>query len=558
MNIKSMLFLSITILVGTFAQAQSSAPENWFNLDDSMDKVEGVSTEKAYKSILKDLKSQTVIVAVIDSGVDYEHEDLKDVMWVNADEIPGNNLDDDKNGYVDDIHGWNFIGGKNGKNVNADTYEVTRLYGKYKKKYENANVNTLSKKEKKEYDKYLEYKEEVEEKFNDAKAQLEQLDATKTLVMGALDALDKALDGRPMTQEVLETIDGTSDQNLGIALNIVSRAMEDGEKIESVDELKDGFSDQVDGAIDHYTNQVKYAYNPDFNARAIVGDDYSNSYEKGYGNNDYEGPDAFHGTHVAGIIGAVRNNGIGMDGVADNVRIMSLRAVPDGDERDKDVANAIIYAVDNGATVINMSFGKGQSWDKKAVDLALKYAQKKDVLLVHAAGNSAQNTDVESNFPTDYYSKRNGKFKKKPAPNWIEVGALSWKGGQDAPATFSNYGKKHVDLFAPGVAIYSTIPDNNYRNAQGTSMASPVVAGVAAVLRSYFPTLTAVQVKDILMDSSVKLNEKVKLPGSGELVPFSQLSVSGGVINLYKAAQEAKSTKGKKKIKVKAPINGKA
>ena len=553
-----MLFLAILLMVGTITQAQSSAPENWFNLDKSTDNVHGVSTEKAYKSILKDLKSETVIVAVIDSGVDHEHEDLKDVMWVNADEIPDNNIDDDKNGYVDDIHGWNFIGGKNGKNVDADTYEVTRLYGKYKSKYENANVNTLSKKEKKEYENFLKYKEEVEEKYNDAKAQLDQLDATKTLVMGALDALDKALDGRPMTSEVLETIDGTSDQNLGIALNIVNRAMESGEKVESVDELRNGFNDQVEGAVNHYTNQVKYAYNPDFNARAIVGDNYKNSYEKGYGNNDYEGPDAFHGTHVSGIIGAVRNNGIGMDGVANNVRIMTLRAVPNGDERDKDVANAIIYAVDNGASIINMSFGKGYSWDKRAVDLALKYAKKNDVLLVHAAGNSAQSNDVEDNFPTDYYSKKNGKLKKKAAPNWIEVGALSWKSGQDAPATFSNYGKSNVDIFAPGVAIYSTIPDDNYRNAQGTSMAAPVVAGVAAVLRSYFPTLTAVQVKNIIMESSVKSSEKVKLPGSDELVPFSQLSVSGGVINVYKAAKKAKMIKGKKKIKVKAPMTNKA
>ena len=414
-----MFFLALFMTAGNFMQAQSSAPENWFNLDKASDNVHGVSTDKAYRSILKDLKSETVIVAVIDSGVDYEHEDLKDVMWINSGEIPGNNIDDDKNGYIDDIHGWNFIGGKDGKNVDADTYEVTRLYGKYKTKYENANVNTLSKKEKKEYDKYLKYKEEVDEKYNGAKAQLDQLDATKTLVMGALDALEKALDGRAITPEVLETIDGTSDQNLGIALNIISRASEGGEKVESVDGLRKGFNEQVEGAVNHYSNQVKYAYNPDFNARAIVGDNYKDSYEKGYGNNDYEGPDAFHGTHVSGIIGAVRNNGVGMDGVADNVRIMSLRAVPDGDERDKDVANAIIYAVDNGASIINMSFGKAYSWDKKAVDLALKYAKKKDVLLVHAAGNSALNTDMENNFPTDYYAKKNGKLKKKPAPNWI-------------------------------------------------------------------------------------------------------------------------------------------
>ena len=238
-----------------------------------------------------------------------------------------------------------------------------------------------------------------------------------------------------------------------------------------------------------------------------------------------------------------------MKGVADNVRIMTIRAVPDGDERDKDVANAIRYAVDNGASIINMSFGKGYSWDKSVVDAAVKYAQKNDVLLVHAAGNSAQNNDNTNNFPNDKYEK-SGLFKSKKSKIWLEVGALDWKDGEDAPARFSNYGKMNVDLFSPGVAINSTIPDNKYADFQGTSMASPVVAGVAAVLRSYFPTLKAKQVKDILMESTVTLNQNVKTPGAEEgdpLVPFSQLSVTGGVVNVYKAVQKAQVTKGKKK-----------
>jgi cell wall-associated protease len=261
-----------------------------------------------------------------------------------------------------------------------------------------------------------------------------------------------------------------------------------------------------------------------------------------------KGPEAMHGTHVAGIIGAVRTNNKGMKGVADNVRIMGVRCVPDGDERDKDVANSIIYAVDNGAQVINMSFGKSFSWDKAAVDKAVKYAQSKDVLLVHAAGNDSKDNDnkANSNFPKANFEKA-GWFSPKKAKNWIEVGALSWKKDDDAVATFSNYGQGNVDLFAPGVDIYSTTPDGKYRNLSGTSMASPVTAGVAAVIRSYYPELTAEQVKECLEKSVVKQNYKVKKPGSEDKVPFSSLSRTGGVVNVYEAVKLAGQMKGKKK-----------
>ena len=254
---------------------------------------------------------------------------------------------------------------------------------------------------------------------------------------------------------------------------------------------------------------------------------------------------------MAGIIAAVRDNDLGIKGVANNVRIMSVRAVPDGDERDKDVANAIIYAVDNGASIINMSFGKGFSWDKEVVDKAVKYAAKKDVLLVHAAGNSSQNTDEEDNFPNDRYEKR-GWFRKKMAKNWLEIGALSWKPGENAVASFSNYAKGNVDLFAPGHQINSTTPDQNYQSLSGTSMAAPVTAGVAAVLRSYFPSLTAEQVKEIMMTTVTPVTQKVKKPGHKDgdaLVEFSSLSKSGGVVNAYLAVKKAMTVKGKKKVK---------
>jgi subtilisin family serine protease len=302
-----------------------------------------------------------------------------------------------------------------------------------------------------------------------------------------------------------------------------------------------------------YFKKVAYGYNENFDPRDIVGDNYEDVDQKIYGNNDVEGPDAAHGTHVAGIIAAVRDNEIGVQGIANNVRIMSVRAVPDGDERDKDVANAIRYAVDNGASIINMSFGKGFSWNKNVVDDAIRYAQKKDVLLVHASGNSNKNIDEEDNFPNDVYEKPKGFLfcKKKEAKTWLEVGALSWESGENMIAYFSNYGKKEVDVFAPGMAIYSTVPNDSYQIMQGTSMASPVVTGIAAVLRSYFPKLKAEQVKEIIMQSADPIGTKVKVPGSDELVLLSEISKSGGIVNVYTAVSLASKTKGKKKIKKK-------
>ncbi len=544
MKLRSILIICIAVAMQSL---QAQAPENWFHLDSKADGYNGVSSDKAYNELLTGMQSKTVVVAVIDSGVDTEHEDLAPVMWVNSDEVPGNGIDDDNNGYIDDIHGWNFIGGKNG-NVDADTYEATRVYKKLNAKYANVNGEKLKGKKKREYDMYMTVKNEVESKLETATAQLESLKATKTMLNGALDALDKALGDKPLTKAAVEGLDVSNNEQLAIAQNVLGRIWSQGEEVGSVQEIREEVADQIKQGGEYYQGQVDHAYNVDFNPRTIIGDNYADSYEKGYGNNTYEGPDAFHGTHVAGIIAAARNNGKGMNGVADNVRIMTLRAVPNGDERDKDVANAIIYAVDNGASIINMSFGKGFSWDKVAVDKAVKYACKNDVLLVHAAGNAAQNNDTAENYPRDEYFKKNGKPKGKYASCWMEIGALSWKDGADLPATFSNYGKKNVDVFAPGVAIYSTTPDDNYRNAQGTSMASPVVAGVAAMLRSYFPTLSAQQTKDILMKSSIKMTNKVNVPGSDDgMKSFSTLSVSGGIVNAYSAVKMAKTIKGEKK-----------
>ncbi|MBK8700217.1 MAG: S8 family serine peptidase [Saprospiraceae bacterium] len=549
-------FACFTIILNT-ASAQM-APKNWYHLD-ATEGYNGTSSYKTFTQLIKDKVGKTVVVAIIDSGIDVEHEDLKANIWKNPGEIAGNGIDDDKNGYVDDVHGWNFIGGPGGKNVGPETYEVTRLYSSMRYKYENADVEKLSKEQKMEYEKFLNYKTEVEGEREKATAQLQQIAAFETQVISGMNQIESAMGENPNNVEILKGDDPLTSLKLNdnpdvsIALNVAKQIMKQSEEITSIGQLKEELITVLAEEKQGSQNKLDYAYNPDYDSRKlIVKDNYNDSSERFYGNNDVEGPDALHGTHVAGIVGAMVGNEIGSEGIARNVKLMSVRAVPDGDERDKDVANAIIYAVDNGASIINMSFGKAYSWDKKAVDEAVKYAADQDVLLVHAAGNSGQDNDATDNFPNDYLGKHGFIFKKKcHADNWLEVGALSYKPSEDMVAGFSNYGKQNVDLFSPGVQIYATTPGDKYQYLQGTSMASPAAAGVAAVLRSYYPSLTAKQVKEILMKSVVPINTVVKKPGTkgAQKVSFTELSASGGTINLYNAFQLAAKTKGKKKIK---------
>ncbi len=525
----------------------ATAPKDWYLRDPEIDRVQGVSAERAYNELLKDRQSRTVLVAVIDSGVDSEHEDLKDVMWINEDEIPGNGIDDDNNGYVDDIHGWNFIGGKDGRNVNEDSYEVTREFVRLKPKYENIDEKTIKKKQRGEFEYWQRVKAKYENDSKHSAAQLKKYEDQYMVYSQAYanikfcDSLLSAKTGAPLTKSSIAAIQADNDtiNNAKAYLTkIFDNYKEDVVVAEFLEELGAGV-EQLKGGVDHYKTAVEFGYNTEFDSRTIVGDDPNKLDEKGYGNNDVKGPDAMHGTHVAGIIAANRKNDIGVKGIADNVRIMSVRAVPNGDERDKDVANAIIYAVDNGAQVINMSFGKSFSPNKEYVDKAVQYAESKGVLLIHAAGNDGRNLDNDYNYPTKKLAK------DKEAKYWIEVGASSWGANEDFVGSFSNYGKKSVDVFAPGVEIFSTTPDNTYTELQGTSMASPATAGVAAVILSYFPHLTPAQVKDIIQQSTRKFDGlKVTKPGkSGEEVQFRELSTSGGLVNVYEAVKLAMTYK---------------
>jgi cell wall-associated protease len=523
--------------------------KDWFLKDPETDHVQGVSVEKTYLTLLKGKPSRPVLVAVIDSGIDIDHEDLKDVLWINEDEIPGNGIDDDKNGYVDDVHGWNFIGGKTG-NVKEDTYEVTREYARLKSKYEAvADEKSVSKKDKAEYALWKKVQAKYDRDFKFNKEQYDQYNQQYSMysniygTIGYCDSILQKVTGQTVSKASLAGVNVTND-TVRFAKETLIKILENvqAEDVAVADllaELEFALGQLVE-AVNHYKTAVEFGYNMEFNSRTVIGDNPNDLYEKGYGNNDVEGPDPKHGTHVAGIIGANRKNDIGVKGIADNVKIMSVRAVPNGDERDKDVANAIIYAADNGAKIINMSFGKAFSPGKEAVDKAVKYAESKGVLLIHAAGNDHDDLDVEANFPNRTFDK-GGQAK-----NWLEIGASSWGADENFVGSFSNYGKKSVDLFAPGVQIYSTTPGNAYEDLQGTSMACPATTGVAAVLLSYFPDLSAAQVKDILRQSTRKFDGlKVTRPGTKTEVPFDQLSMTGGMVNAYEAVKLAMTVKGK-------------
>ncbi len=512
--------------------AQTSVPKGWHLKDKTKDGYYGISLDKAYEFV-KGKKSQTVLVAVIDSGIDTTHEDLKPVLWVNPKEIPGNGMDDDKNGYVDDIHGWNFIGGKDGRNLKEDSYEVARVYHRYKAKFEKLENPTFLNKEDQEI--YAMWKKAEKQVAGGDPAQgVELLVLRKTFeaVEKHDSTLRKALGKESYTGNDLNSFLPTTDE----AKKAKNSLLYFFKANNSMEMTNVSFIEEFGQYLSGEEKRAEAAEKAPKNYRSeIVKDNEADINDRFYGNNDVMANTPFHGTHVAGIIGAVRNNGKGIDGIADNVKIMAIRAVPDGDEHDKDVALAIRYAVDNGARIINMSFGKSFSPEKAWVDDAVKYAENKNVLLIHAAGNDATNIDSVDNFPSGVY-KNNGQKAK----TWITVGASGDPKAGGIVAPFSNFGKDQVDVFAPGIKIYSSVPGGNtYGDAQGTSMASPVVAGTAAFILSYFPSLTAQQLKYVIEKSAVSSLGKAINPATGQTISLSDISKTGGVINSFEAVKIA-------------------
>jgi len=501
------------------AATVTEAPRNWQLLDESTDHIPGISVERAYRELLAGKSpKQTVLVAIIDNGIDTSHVDLKANLWVNPKEVAGNKKDDDNNGYVDDIHGWNFIGGRGGEDVHFDTFEVTREYARCHNQPAASGEPPITDQV---------YCSKVEADYNKQKADIERNVQTYQQIQGALrqiiPVLKQAIAPDTLSPDRVRALRPSSPQMTQMRQMYLELASEG------------ATPSVIDDGLKSLEGQLKYALNPSFDPRTIVGDTYTDLSERHYGNSDVMGQDAKHGTHVAGIIGALRGNGIGVDGIAAAVKFMMIRTVPDGDERDKDIANAIRYAVDNGAQVISMSFGKAYSPFKIAVDDAVKYADAHGVLMVHAAGNDGLDLAKGKSFPTPTY------LSGGRPQNWIEVGASSWKGGDKLAAPFSNYGQRQVDVFAPGVDILSTIPGNEYERDSGTSMAAPVVSGLAALILDFYPNLTAGDIKNIIMASVTRTNQSVMRPGSEDKdsVSFQSLSVTGGIVNAYNALKMA-------------------
>ncbi|HVS98690.1 MAG TPA: S8 family serine peptidase [Puia sp.] len=531
MNRSIIDYWRVLVLTAVFALpiAGKAQDKDWKNEDLEKDTVFGISTTKAY-GLLQGKKHRTVVVAVIDGGTDTAHEDLRDVLWVNPKEKPANGVDDDHDGYIDDVHGWDFIGGKD-SDVWHDNLEMVRLLREEAPRYDSIKSVSISGPDSVGYARYLAMKKAYEQGLRRVEMTVNAIGRFKTIMDSMVIKMGK--DSPTLGDWQAFQPQSGGEQRVR---EIMISSIQQGETYGSI--VRDG----IDAPLKHFEDELHYHYNMAYDPRPIVGDDYNDSRQRFYGNADVTGPDALHGTHVAGIIAAERGNGKGVDGVADDVRLMILRVVPDGDERDKDVANAIRFAADHGARVINMSFGKAYAKDKAAVDEAVKYALKKDVLLIQAAGNDGKDLDdsANPNFPNRIYADGSGV-----AGAWIVVGASGWKNDSNLVASFSNYGRRSVDVFAPGVQIYSCLPGSKYGFESGTSMASPVVTGLAALIREYHPKLRAQQVKDIILASVVKPGHPVYV-GSGKdrrAVRMDELCVTGGVVNAYKALEMAAGKK---------------
>ena len=511
--------------------AQTATPNDkdqktWYHKDYATTKVYGVNTENAYKFLeSKGLKPKTVVVGVLDSGVEVDHPGLAKNMWKNPNEVPNNGKDDDGNGYVDDIFGWNFLGGKNA-DIDVDNMEVTRVVKKYQSVFEgpdSAKNKENQAKMPEEFAMYMKSKEVFTKKSQEAKQNVQLY----TMIKNAIPDMVKLLGDKTLTKQNLSTIKPSTQQE-AMAMQVLAQVSNDPQVAgKSAAEVKTYMDAQMKEALDYFTPQAEKGYNLDFDPRKeIVGDNYDDYSEKNYGNNHYEGPDAKHGTHVAGIIAGLPNGSEPQFGVASRVaKIMTVRAVPDGDERDKDVANAIRYAVDNGAKILNMSFGKPVSPGKNVVWDAFKYAESKGVLLVKAAGNENEDIAEHQYFPTNYKSTSD----EKPFVNNMIVVGSNTNDANALKSSFSNYNKKMVDVFAPGSEIYSTVPDGKYEYLQGTSMASPVVAGASAVLLAYMPNLKPEQIIESLVNTTNASTNN----------GFENLSRSAGVIDVAKAAEYA-------------------
>lgn len=499
--------------------------ENWQYQDIIKDTIAGISLEKA-QELVADKDNSIVTVAIIDSPIEISHEHLKNNIWTNTDEIPNNNIDDDKNGYIDDIHGWNFMGNAKGVNDIYMQMESTRLLKKYEaQKPTSTNESTYSlvkklydsiyMKSKKEYDHYS----EIYKAYKGVKSELSKKSLNGNYSIKQLDSIKKVYADDWYFKSMIT--------------NLISL-----EKYIGGDDII--FYNEL------YTKHLEVLFHKEYNDRKITGDNPNVLNDSNYGNHvvSHNLDKLTHGTSVSGPM--IQSSKSQVQGISSKIKIMPICISGYGSEHDKDIALAIRYAVDNGAKVINISLGKLLSLHKEWVFEAFKYAEQHDVIIVSSAGDSSLNL-TEINY---YYPNDNVDNTAEVSNNFLLVGASTYDPNEKLVASFSNYGTIDVDIFAPGIEIFTTTVNNTYDFQDGTSMSASITSGVAALIFSYYPNLIASEVKQIIMESGVSYDIMVNKPSTSkekELVPFSSLSKSGKIVNAYNALLMAEEISTKKK-----------
>ncbi len=518
-------FLLYTLKV--MGQPARPVAHDWHYLDYKTDGYRGISLQQAY-DLLKNKKSTPVIVAVIDSGIDTLQPDLKPVLWKNPKEIPDNRIDDDGNGLVDDYYGWNYLGSANGENLAMSISEEYRTYYRFKEKFQNKTTKQIPDSLHWQFREWNRAKARLENGFNKAQKIIAPVRRNFSLISNA-DSVMQQLTGK--TVFYLNDVDSLKPEPVTKDLISLWRDLLGQQPSGNNQALMKDFRNYKQSLED---DLIKLTTPPGEVRNHLLKDNGYDMNTIHYGNHNLSTHSGYHGTSVSSIIGAVRNNDEGINGIADNVKIMMIRGILGKDEFDKDVALSIRYAVDHGAKVINMSFGKYISPDKRWVDEAIAYALSKDVVLVHAAGNDASDNDATDHYPSSH------TIRGKLLPNVIQVGASGDESLGRLVASFSNYGKKTVDVFAPGLQIRCAIAGGNTEISSGTSLASPIVAGIGALLRSYFPHLTAAEVVSIIKDSGTDPSKKVMKPGDDQKwVALGELCSSGKIVNAANAVKLA-------------------
>ncbi len=544
------LFAVFCIYIVSFGQSNVSS-QNWHWKDYAKDKIHGISLYQAYQHLATiNKKPSPIIVAVMDGGVDTNHQEINSKLWINKKEIPYNGVDDDHNGYTDDLHGWNFLGGKDGRNIDKADAEKTRVYHQFKSLYEGKSIDAskLNATQRNQYEMWKQAAAEIE--FSDEEAaNLRYISMAAKAIQKLGNTIISEMKDSSFSVIALESYQplgrNTLEAKMAYLRTIKILGVEkEAPYVEIINDLKE--------YIEGKEKSAKAKIEAPSPIRAeIVKDNYENFADKFYGNNDITGPNAKHGTHVAGLVASIPDSNWNVNALYPGIQIMGVRVVPDGDEYDKDVALGIRYAVDNGAKIINMSFGKSFSPEQIWVDQAIRYAAAKDVLIIHAAGNEYYDLNVKAVYPSPYSSALNDT-----ATNVLTVAASSDESINNTLLTdFSNFGYKIVDVLSPGNKIYSTLPGKtNHGYLQGTSMAAPIVSHIAAMIRSYYPSLTAVEVKKIIMQSVWKpMNENTsyEVPEKEESKTLSAIAAAGGIVNAEKAIQMAGKYKPAKLTKTK-------